>query len=147
VAIADEKLEEAAKHVLGKGKHHLIVDYHPVYASTEKGIEWASHNSGLLYMTLSEPFKDLMQTCRKHACNLVRDGYGLGLPIWTQASESDHQDAVLEDLLDDQVFPPKFLMGQGTDDELHFLENKVVLNVVLDTVRELKLSPVPRRSW
>ncbi|KAG1762063.1 hypothetical protein EDD22DRAFT_847297 [Suillus occidentalis] len=123
VAIADQKLEEAAKHILGK----------------EQGIEWASHNAGMLYMTLSEPCKNIMHMCKKHACNLVCDGFGLRLPIWTQASETEYQDAVIGDLLDEQFFPPKFVMGQGTDDELHFLENEVVLNVILDTVRELKL--------
>ncbi|KAG1762065.1 hypothetical protein EDD22DRAFT_953436 [Suillus occidentalis] len=57
VAIADQKLKAAAEHILGK----------------EQGIEWASHNSGMLYMTQSEPCKNIMHTCRKHACNLVCD--------------------------------------------------------------------------
>ncbi|KAG1730435.1 hypothetical protein EDD22DRAFT_853006 [Suillus occidentalis] len=57
----------------------------------------------------------------------VCDGFGLRLPIWTQASETEYQDAVIGDLLDEQFFPPKFVMGQGTDDELHFLENRLCL--------------------
>ncbi|KAG1844889.1 hypothetical protein C8R48DRAFT_678314 [Suillus tomentosus] len=122
--LVDKKLEEAAKSIIGE----------------KEGTAWASHNSGLLYMMLSEPCKTIMQTCRKHASNLVLDGFDLRLSIWSEASESTHQEAILEDLLDDQIFPPKFLMELGTDNEWHFRENKVVLNVILDSVRELKLS-------
>jgi hypothetical protein len=51
----------------------------------------------------------------------------------------EHQKALIADLIDDSVFPPKFLMGSGPDGEQHFLEHNVVLNVMMDAVRELKL--------
>ncbi|KAG1893425.1 uncharacterized protein F5891DRAFT_1207533 [Suillus fuscotomentosus] len=91
-----------------------------------KGSQWASYNSG--------------QFCHKNACNLVKDGFDLRLSIWSQASEREHMENAITHLLDDQVFPPNFIMGLGTDNLWHFLENKVVLNVMLDTVRELNLS-------
>ncbi|KAG0695473.1 hypothetical protein DFH29DRAFT_1005450 [Suillus ampliporus] len=103
------------------------------------GAEWALYNSGTLYMTLSELCKSIMQTCRKYACNLALDGFGLRLSIWSEGSELEHQQTTIAYLLDDEIFPPNFVMGQGTDGQRHFLENQVVLNVILDTVRELKL--------
>ncbi|KAG1748214.1 hypothetical protein EDB19DRAFT_1825912 [Suillus lakei] len=103
------------------------------------GTEWVSYNLGILYMTLSEPCKNIMQSCRKHTCNLVLDGFGLRLSIWSENSEPEHQQTIIAHLLDDQIFPPNFVMGLGTDDQWYFLENQVVLNVILDTVWELKL--------
>ncbi|KAG1775007.1 hypothetical protein EV702DRAFT_1199856 [Suillus placidus] len=123
VTLAENKLEEAAKRIMGE-KH---------------GITWSSHNSGSLYMTLSGPCKDIMQICRKHMSSLVVDGFDLRLSIWSEASESAHQKIIIADLLDNRIFPPKFLMELGTDNEWHFLENKVVRNVILNTVHELKL--------
>ncbi|KAG1867563.1 hypothetical protein C8R48DRAFT_772051 [Suillus tomentosus] len=123
VALVNMKLEEAAKKVLG----------------TEHGKEWASQNSGTLYMILSEPCKKIMKTCKRRAFELVLDGFQLRLSIWSTDSELEHQETVLADFLDDSVFPPDFLMGFGTDNQRHFLENSVVLNVILDTVRELNL--------
>lgn len=102
-------------------------------------MEWALQNSGSLYMTLSEPCKDIMKACKKRAFELVLDGFDLRLSIWETGSELEHQKALIADLIDDSVFPPKFLMGLGTDGEQHFLENHVVLNVMLDTIRELQL--------
>ncbi|KAG2107619.1 uncharacterized protein F5147DRAFT_774066 [Suillus discolor] len=123
VTLVDKKLEQAAKNIIGE----------------KQGIAWVSRNSGSLYMMLSEPCKNIMQMCRKHASNLVLDGFDLRLSIWSEASENTHQEAILAELLDNQVFPPRFLMALGADNEWHFLENKVVLNIILDTVRELDL--------
>lgn len=94
------------------GKRDLFLDRHLVYASTVKGSEWASYNSGQLYMTLSEPCKTIMHSCRKYACNLVKDGFDLRLSIWSQASEREHMKNTIAHL-DDQVFPPNFVMGLG----------------------------------
>ncbi|KAG1844149.1 hypothetical protein F4604DRAFT_1689231 [Suillus subluteus] len=88
-----------------------------------QGAEWASHNLGTL----------------KHACNLVMDGFDLRLSIWSNASEGQHQETIIARLLDDQVFPPRFVMGLGADGKWYFLENPVILNIMLDTIRELKL--------
>ncbi|KAG2085490.1 hypothetical protein BD769DRAFT_1681676 [Suillus cothurnatus] len=123
VALAEKKLEAAAKKVLGTGD----------------GMEWASQNSGTLYMILSEPCKNIMKMCKKRAFELVLDGFDLRLSIWSTDSELEHQETMIADLIDDSIFPPKFLMGSGTDDKQHFLENTVVLHVMLDTIRELKL--------
>ncbi|KAG0698574.1 hypothetical protein DFH29DRAFT_1002739 [Suillus ampliporus] len=121
VMLIEEKLKQAAI---------KFMDAH--------GAEWASYNSGTLYMTLSKPCKSIMQTCRKYACNLALDGFGLRLSIWSEGSELEHQhDHNIPP--DDEIFPPNFVMGQDTDGQWHFLENQVVLNVILDTVRELKL--------
>ncbi|KAG1771118.1 hypothetical protein EV702DRAFT_1202146 [Suillus placidus] len=111
VSLAEEKLKEAAKKKMGE----------------EWGATWVSHNSGLLYMTLSAPCKDIMATCRKHASNLIIDGFDLCLSIWLEGSESAHQEAMIAELLDNLNFPPKFLMGLSTDNEWYFLESKVVL--------------------
>lgn len=135
--LVDDKLEEAAKKAMGESKYCFFLDYHSVYAFIGQGTAWVSRNSGSLYMTLSEPCKDLMQVCRKHASNLILDGFDLRLSIWLEDSESAHQEAIISGLLDDSVFPPKCLMELGTDNKLHFLENKVVWNVILNTVREL----------
>ncbi|KAG2336222.1 hypothetical protein BDR05DRAFT_1006060 [Suillus weaverae] len=123
VRLAENKLEEAAKKIM----------------SEEQGIMWSSHNSRSLYMTLSGPCKNIMQTCRKHASNLVIEGFDLCLSIWSEASESAYQKAIIVDLLDNQIFPPKFLMELGMDNEWHFLENEVVCNIILNTVYELNL--------
>ncbi|KAG1853605.1 hypothetical protein C8R48DRAFT_675865 [Suillus tomentosus] len=104
-----------------------------------QGAEWASHNLGTLYLTLSETCRSIMQCCRKHACNLVVDGFSLRLPIWSEGSEREHQEVVIAHLLDDRVFPPNFVMRLGADNLWYFLENEVVLNVILDTAQELKL--------
>ncbi|KAG1855834.1 hypothetical protein C8R48DRAFT_675164 [Suillus tomentosus] len=81
-----------------------------------------------------------LEEAAKSIIGEILDRFNLRLSIWSEASESTHQEAILEDLLDDQIFPLKFLMELGMDNEWHFLENKVVLNVILDSVRELKLS-------
>ncbi|KAG1845198.1 hypothetical protein F4604DRAFT_1688816 [Suillus subluteus] len=88
-----------------------------------QGAEWVSHNSGTL----------------KHACNLIMDGFDLCLSIWSNASEGQHQEAIIARLLNDQVFPPRFVMGLGADGKWYFLENPVILNIMLDTIQELKL--------
>ncbi|KAG2125277.1 hypothetical protein BD769DRAFT_1388548 [Suillus cothurnatus] len=124
VMLATKKLKEAAQKRMGE----------------KQGAEWVSHNSGMLYMVLSEPCKSIMQTCRKHADNLVVDGFGLHLSIWSDASESAHQETLITHLLDDQTFPPKFVMRLDKDNERYFLENEVMLNVMLNTIRELALS-------
>ncbi|KAG1902411.1 uncharacterized protein F5891DRAFT_1186521 [Suillus fuscotomentosus] len=80
-----------------------------------------------------------MQCCRKHASNLVVDGFNLRLSIWSEASKREHQETIIAYLLDDQIFPPNFVMKLGTDGLWHFLENEVVLNVILETVQELDL--------
>ncbi|KAG1763132.1 hypothetical protein EV702DRAFT_1221096 [Suillus placidus] len=120
--LVERKLEQAARR----------------YMQTQ-GTEWASHNSGTLYLILSDPCRNIMQSCRKHACNLVVDRFGLRLSIWSNASECEHQETVIAHFLDDHVFPPRYVMGQGTDGMWYFLENPVVLNIILDTIRELKL--------
>ncbi|KAG1853054.1 hypothetical protein F4604DRAFT_1933519 [Suillus subluteus] len=124
VTLAANKLKEAAQKRMGE---------------IEQGIEWASHNSGMLYMILSEPCKSIMQMCRKHTDNLVLDGFSLRLSIWSGASEFAHQETLIVGLLDNQIFPPKFVMRLGTNDEVYFLENEVVLNIMLNTIRELDL--------
>lgn len=53
-----------------------------------------------------------MHSCRKYACNLVKDGFDLRLSIWSQASEREHMKNTIAHL-DDQVFPPNFVMGLG----------------------------------
>jgi hypothetical protein len=42
-------------------------------------MEWALQNSGSLYMTLSEPCKDIMKAFKKRAFELVVDGTPEGL--------------------------------------------------------------------
>ncbi|KAG1869628.1 hypothetical protein F4604DRAFT_1682170 [Suillus subluteus] len=123
VTLAANKLKEAAQKRMGE----------------KQGIKWASYNSGMLYMILSEPCKSIMQMCRKHVDNLVLDGFSLRLSIWSGASKFAHQETLIAGLLDDQIFPPKFVMRLGTNDEVYFLENEVVLNVMLNTIRELDL--------
>ncbi|KAG2748071.1 hypothetical protein P692DRAFT_20874988 [Suillus brevipes Sb2] len=80
-----------------------------------------------------------MKAFKKRAFELVVDGFDLCLLIWLTGSELEHQKALIADLIDDSVFPKKFLMGSGPDGEQHFLKNNVVLNVMMDTVCELKL--------
>ncbi|KAG1887865.1 hypothetical protein F4604DRAFT_1675009 [Suillus subluteus] len=123
VTLAANKLKEAAQKRMGE----------------KQGIKWASHNSGMLYMILSELCKSIMQMCRKHTDNLVLDGFSLHLSIWSGASEFAHQETLIAGLLDNQIFPPKFVMRLGTNDEVYFLENEVVLNIMLNTIRELDL--------
>ncbi|KAG2082403.1 hypothetical protein BD769DRAFT_1683231 [Suillus cothurnatus] len=122
--LATKKLKEAAQKRMGE----------------KQGAEWVSHNSGMLYMVISKLCKSIMQTCRKHMDNLVVDGFCLCLSIWSDASEFAHQETLITHLLDDQTFPPEFVMRLDKDNERYFLENEVVLNVMLNTIRELALS-------
>ncbi|KAG2083985.1 hypothetical protein BD769DRAFT_1397757 [Suillus cothurnatus] len=108
VALAEKKLEAAAKKVLVQ--------------STGDGMEWASQNSGTLYMILSEPCKNIMKMCKKRAFELVLDGFDLRLSIWSTDSELEHQETMIADLIDDSIFPPKFLMGSDTIRELKLIQ-------------------------
>ncbi|KAG1766031.1 hypothetical protein EV702DRAFT_1050819 [Suillus placidus] len=123
VTLAEKKLEVAAQKVLG----------------TEHGKEWVSHNSGTLYMILSEPFKNIMKMCKKRAFELVLDGFDLRLSIWLTDSELAHQEAMIADLIDDSIFPPRFLTGSGTGDEQYFLKNNVSSMPWIGSSREYPL--------
>lgn len=80
-----------------------------------------------------------MLTCKKHAHAGVQRGFNLRPPPQSTTSKPDHQAAEVEDLLDSATFPPKYVFGKDETGALHFLENHVVWDVLLNTVRELKL--------
>ncbi|KAG1885329.1 uncharacterized protein F5891DRAFT_989699 [Suillus fuscotomentosus] len=103
------------------------------------GKKWAASNWKTLYLSLSEPCRFIMLTCKKHARAGVQRGFNLRPPPQSTTSEPDHQAAEVEDLLDSATFPPKYVFGKDETGALHFLENHVVWDVLLNTVRELKL--------
>ncbi|KAG2088384.1 uncharacterized protein F5147DRAFT_658722 [Suillus discolor] len=104
---------------------------------------WAGVNSVTLYMDLSAPYENIMQTQKRIARTLVQRGYHLRPPARAATIEPEHQASKINELIDDMiVFPPRYVFGENeVTHELHFLENEVVWDVLLNTVVELDLYP------
>jgi hypothetical protein len=103
--------------------------------SAEFARRWANANTGKLYMTLSDPCKSLMHTCKKVARSKVVL-YHLRPGVRSTANECKYQESTVEDLLTEGSFPPNFTLGKDESGNLHFLENDVVWDVVVDAVSE-----------
>ncbi|KAG2095083.1 uncharacterized protein F5147DRAFT_778774 [Suillus discolor] len=108
------------------------------YRHPEFGRNWSLGNSAMLYMALSDPCKSLMQTTKRIACSKVIL-YGLRPGIRSMANERQFRANRIEGLLSKGTFPPRFTFSEDEFSKLHFLEDEVVLHVLLDTVAELEL--------
>ncbi|KAG1774800.1 hypothetical protein EV702DRAFT_1047348 [Suillus placidus] len=104
---------------------------------------WAAVNSETLFTNLSAPYESIMETSQHIARNIVQLGYHLRPPAWAATAKPEYQADMVAMLIDDTiVFPPRFVFSEDEDThELHFLENVVVWNVLLNNIVELDLYP------
>ncbi|KAG1789005.1 uncharacterized protein HD556DRAFT_1447279 [Suillus plorans] len=109
-----------------------------IVIQVSRHILWALGNSTTLYMVLSDPCKSLMQTCKRIARSKVIL-YHLRPGIRSRVNEHQFRINKIEGLLSKGTFPLRFTFGEDEFGNLHFLEDEVVLHVVLDIVVELKL--------
>lgn len=108
------------------------------YVHQAFALDWSLANSAALYMTLSDPFKVIMCTCKKIARNKIAL-FHLRPGVRSTVNELDFLIARIVELLSELTFPPKFTFGVDELGNSYFLENEVVWHVVLDAVAELEL--------
>ncbi|KAG1815899.1 hypothetical protein EV424DRAFT_1348346 [Suillus variegatus] len=100
-------------------------------AGTRK--KWVKKNKKALYQTISDPFKKIMIACKRIAQAKIQTGYRLRPEPWSGISEHEHQRKTVQDLIDDNIFPPKFSVGNDG----HALENRVVWDIILNALQEV----------
>ncbi|KAG1784827.1 uncharacterized protein HD556DRAFT_1314735 [Suillus plorans] len=100
-------------------------------AGTRK--QWVKKNKKALYQTISDPFKKIMAACKRIARAKIQTGYRLRPEPWSGISEPEHQRQIVQDLIDDNVFPPKFSAGNDG----HALENRVLWDIILNALQEV----------
>ncbi|KAG1853550.1 hypothetical protein C8R48DRAFT_777061 [Suillus tomentosus] len=109
---------------------------------TEFGQCWAAKNAGLLYMSLSAPFKHLMAACKELAFSVVDRGYDLRPSLWSNTSESKWKQKKIKSLIGDATWPLKFLFKKDEETgQWMAFEHDALLDVVLGVVRKLKYRP------
>lgn len=97
-----------------------------------------------MYKAFPPPSGKITSTCKKFARALVQSGYTLRPSVWSDDPEPEHQENTVNDLIDESVFPPKYILGRPEGEGLGIrypFEHEVVWNVVLNTVLELELQP------
>lgn len=95
--------------------------------------QWVKKNKKALYQTISNPFKKIMAACKRIARAKIQTGYCLRPEPWSGISEPEHQRQIVQDLIDDNVFPPKFSAGNDG----HVLENRVLWDIILNALQEV----------
>ncbi|KAG2082780.1 uncharacterized protein F5147DRAFT_783174 [Suillus discolor] len=106
---------------------------------TEFGQRWAEKNAGLLYMSLSAPFKILMAACKELAFSVVDRGYDLRPSLWSNTLESKWKQKKIKSLIGNATWPLKFLFKKDEETgQWMAFEHDTLLDVVLGVVRKLK---------
>jgi hypothetical protein len=62
--------------------------------------------------------------------------YRLRPGAWSTVNERTHRKGVVGTLIDQSTFPPRFTCHEDETGEVHFLEDEVVWNVLLDGYKE-----------
>ncbi|KAG2126959.1 hypothetical protein DEU56DRAFT_915905 [Suillus clintonianus] len=104
----------------------------------DHGKQWATDNLGEFYRSTTPPSASIMSSCKKVARGLVQHGYGLRPSVWLRTSEIQHQVQMVENLT--ASFPPEFIFEKDDSDKRWAFENRVVLDVVLNTITDLGYS-------
>ncbi|KAG2107799.1 hypothetical protein BD769DRAFT_1392898 [Suillus cothurnatus] len=109
------------------------------------GSIWATENLSTFYKTFTvPPSAGIMSTCKKIARAVAQIGYDLCPSIWSDESEQEYQSDAVTALIDDPLFPLRYLFGNSSNrqlDKLFAFENHVLLTVVLDTILKLGYAP------
>jgi hypothetical protein len=121
-------------------KIESVLTFLPGYGSI-----WATENLSTFYKTFTvPPSAGIMSTCKKIARAVAQIGYDLRPSIWSDESEQEHQSDAVTALIDDPLFPLRYLFGNSSNrqlDKLFAFENHVLLTVVLDTILKLGYAP------
>ncbi|KAG1820000.1 hypothetical protein DFJ58DRAFT_850160 [Suillus subalutaceus] len=88
---------------------------------------------------------DFMSTCKRVAHAVAPIGYGLRPSIWSEDSKQQYQIDKVKDLVDDPLFPLKFIFGNDLGvhgvGKLYAFENLVVSTVAVDVILKLGYAP------
>ncbi|KAG2113313.1 hypothetical protein BD769DRAFT_1391645 [Suillus cothurnatus] len=77
--------------------------------------QWSAENVTEFYKSFTVPLSaDIMSTCKKITRAVAPIGYGLCLPIWSEASEPLYQIDKVKDLIDNPAFPLKYIFGNNS---------------------------------
>ncbi|KAG1725946.1 hypothetical protein EDD22DRAFT_853621 [Suillus occidentalis] len=102
----------------------------------DTGKQWAENNMAEFYKTNSVPSANIMTTCKKYARSLVQRRCDLRPSVWDHKSESEHQMQTACALI--SSFPPLFIFGRDEFGRLWPFENDVLLDIVLNTIMDLR---------
>ncbi|KAG1744077.1 uncharacterized protein EDB91DRAFT_1080884 [Suillus paluster] len=125
--------------------HEALVLAASVY-DEEYESRWGAENLTVFYKSFTMlPSADIMSTCKKSTRGMAEIGYDLRSSIWSEDHEPQYLIDMVKDLIDDPLFPLKFIFGNDLGnhqvDKMHPFEHRVICTVVINTI--LKLGYVP----
>ncbi|KAG1846283.1 hypothetical protein F4604DRAFT_1688427 [Suillus subluteus] len=120
--------------------HEVLISAANVYDEEYRN-EWGTENITTFYkMFAVQPSAEIMSTCKKITHSVAQFGYCLRPPIWSDELEPQHQIDKVKELIDDPLFPLRFIFGNDSSNrpadnlEVFAFENPVVSYVAMNTI-------------